>query len=116
MADWTPVPVASSWRHASVPPRTLVSRFGDGKELVRETESFVGSEYDETYHFTGAERETWHDFYELRRLLTSFTKLSYDDHDIPAEEFTVRFASAWSEQRVGEDLYVVDLRFRRVQT
>lgn len=114
MADWTYVPQQESHVRERSAPRVIVNRFGDGKETRRQVETFITNRWQETYILAASERDTAQDFYDLKGLLTAFTKLAYDDAGSPTSEQTVRFDGPWVERRLSSDDYEVVLTFLRV--
>lgn len=96
------------------PPPTLLTVLEDGKAVARQKHANMPELWSETFKLVGSEFDSLKTFYDLKGLLTTFTKLSYDVHGTPTTERTVRFAGPLEWQRAGQDYYIVTLTFERV--
>lgn len=123
MADWTYTP-DYSYKMKRLGEKLLVNILEDFSEIRAEKGLTKGGIYTETYRASAVELTAMLAFFGARRLVTPFTKLTYDpddagwDPDDPASatgpEATVRFASWPSWNNTTIDDYAITFSFRRL--
>lgn len=116
MADWTFIPDYPA-SMVEEPPPTVIQRYSDAGEHRRETHSTQLRFWTERYTFEGAsEAASVRAFWKARRLVNTFTKVTYDENDAPAAEATVRFARKFRLRRTASDVWTAQIEFVEVAT
>lgn len=124
MADWTYRPT-HPYRPRPRAEKVLINELEDNSELRAEKGPTFGGTYVEEYESSGAELKAMLAFFASKRLVTPFTKKTYDpldstwDPDDPAQlvagpEETVRFAREPVYTMVAVDHYRTQFEFKRL--
>lgn len=118
MADWPVgglVPNVSHVIEREGPP-TLRTRFEDGSESRREKHQNNPLLWRQRFRATTAEAKTVFDFVATKRLLTSFTALTYDPEAVnpDTEEASVVFHEYPSSVEIFSGLFEIDVILRKI--
>jgi hypothetical protein len=115
MADWEYIP-ATPARIDRAAPKTLITRFEDGRELRRQKHSWSPRTITHKYSTRAEQFSDMIAFAESKGLNTTFTMLSFDPKaiDPDTDAATVRFLAFPSTAEVAVRVYHHTWRFLEV--